>query len=286
MVLRIPTNILIHTNGTPIDMARLTYDVVKERYVCVHRSTTATSDATSDADATSDKNATTNKTTNKNRKSSLTGACDTWYRFRGHRWYKIGSDTVEKEIRDWLLDQCLYLISYYNENALHEIDDNKYEYLDKAKEVADKLYKIRAGESQTEFFEEFATCCFQTDFEEKLDKDTDLVCYENGVLELSSGLFRSGHPSDYMSKSTGKKYRPDTSHKDGSNSSVSEVPEAPVPVPVSEVPVSETPVSVSVSVSEAADSNSNSISTSSDKILEASMVGEMISTSYNSFSTT
>jgi P4 family phage/plasmid primase-like protien len=60
--------------------------------------------------------------------------------------------------------------------------------------VKDKMYKECSG------------MFYEPGFEEKLDSNPSLLCFENGVYDLETDEFREGRPEDYVHLSTGINY--------------------------------------------------------------------------------
>lgn len=170
--LRIGSYILKSITGTTYDVARVVYEMFKFQYVCVSIK------------------------------------FNTWYEFKNHRWIEMDSAIgLRKKISNDVLDEYLRLVSHYNECAIHEIDDDKYQYLDKSKALSDVTYKLRDFTFKEKVFKECYTFFYNKEFMPKLDANPYLIGFENGIYDLSKGTFRDGRPEDYVTLSTGNDYK-------------------------------------------------------------------------------
>jgi P4 family phage/plasmid primase-like protien len=170
--LRIGSYILKSITGTTYDVARVVYEMFKFQYVCVSIK------------------------------------FNTWYEFKNHRWIEMDSAIgLRKKISNDVLDEYLRLVSHYNECAIHEIDDDKYQYLDKSKALSDVTYKLRDFTFKEKVFKECYTFFYNKEFMTKLDANPYLIGFENGIYDLSKGTFRDGRPEDYVTLSTGNDYK-------------------------------------------------------------------------------
>jgi len=164
-------------SGTHNDVANLLYQLYKDVYIC----------------SINDKGA------------------PIWFKFRRHRWAfcKKGLD-LRKKISTDLVDIYDSKIQKLKEQANksdiepeHKKDlEKNYNHLYKiCRDLKDSNFKGRVMKECAEFF--------QNDrFVEKLDANTNLLGFENGVYDAIEMKFRDGLPSDYISMSTGYDYNP------------------------------------------------------------------------------
>ncbi len=169
---RIGTYILKSITCTTYDVARVVYEMFKYQFVC-----------------TSIK-------------------YNIWYEFRNHRWVEMDMAIgLRKKISNDVLNEYLRLVSYYNQSAINEIDEDKYQYLDKSKALSDVTYKLRDFTFKEKVFKECYTFFYNREFVNKLDSNPYLIGFENGVYDLSKSVFRDGRPEDYVTLSTGNDYK-------------------------------------------------------------------------------
>ena len=132
----------------------------------------------------------------------------TWYEFQGHRWVQIDSGhTLSIKISEELTKEFCHLNSYYYKIAptreFAERDD-LYKKANTVKKLIDNLKKTGFKNS---VMEQCMHKFYDGEFESKLDENKDLIGFENGVYDLKEGYFRSGLPDDYLTFSTGYKYK-------------------------------------------------------------------------------
>jgi P4 family phage/plasmid primase-like protien len=131
----------------------------------------------------------------------------TWYEFRNHRWFQIDCGvSLRKRIGNEVINEYLHLITRYNNNACEQHDDQKDQYLQKAKALTDVTYKLRDYGFKEKIMKECQTMFYDATFTSQLDANPDLIGFENGVYDLRNGEFRDGRPEDFISLTTGNDY--------------------------------------------------------------------------------
>lgn len=141
-----------------------------------------------------------------------------WYHFIGHRWNKNSLS----EIRSRLTNEVMVLIGDGGANRKQLLDYGKRGF---GRDIGDsdggfkKLKRIRNSLESTVFVDkvlkELGFFLRNEDFLDQVDKNPDLIGFENGVYELNTGKFREGLPEDMITFSTGIDYEPD--HPDNAN---------------------------------------------------------------------
>lgn len=128
-----------------------------------------------------------------------------WFIFQGHRWFIYENDSVSdviirNEIKGLLTEYYFKLL-----NQLKEDPENDYltKLIDKANKVMIQIEDIRFRQKCAL---DFAMLVCQKDFIKKLNKNTKLLCFENGVYDFEADTFRNGKPEDYITLSTGYDY--------------------------------------------------------------------------------
>lgn len=167
----ISKDILKSQSQTTQDVARVVYNMYKGEYVCVSL------------------------------KHNI------WYEFKNHRWDAIDSGvSLKKKIGNEVVNEYLRLITYYNQAAYEQQDEQKDQYLQKAKNLTDVTYKLRDYTFKEKILKECQTMFYDGQFLTNLDANPDLIGFENGIYDLKSGEFRDGRPEDCVSLSTGNDY--------------------------------------------------------------------------------
>lgn len=135
--------------------------------------------------------------------SSLKHRC--WFEYSNHRWHMsdcgLGlririSTEVWKEY-----NRAVIKYSAMANSAACQADQGRFQ------EMAKKFSMIAGDLRNQTFKEKLIRECeelfYVNHFEELLDSNTDLICFEDGVFELNSMTFRAGRHDDYLSFSTG-----------------------------------------------------------------------------------
>lgn len=173
-------------SGTNVDIARVMYKVYKNDWVC---------------------------TSIKNQK---------WYMFHSHTWEEDECGIkLRMKISNELVNEYLKIIIQYNkqieqleELATDETDKKKrFELNQKIKNYESKInviIEITNKLKTTSFIDNVMKECrglfYDKKFIEKLDENHYLFSFKNGVLDLKTGVFRDGYPTDYISLKCGVNY--------------------------------------------------------------------------------
>jgi P4 family phage/plasmid primase-like protien len=133
----------------------------------------------------------------------------TWYYFDGVRW--IRSDDAHTLRIKLSTDLTKVYEKYRKEYITSKRENDEDEDGDdgerkKADPTLKKIKKIikDLGEpgSKSSIIRECADLLYDPLFEDKLDQNEDLICFTNGIYDLSITRFREGSPFDYVSKCT------------------------------------------------------------------------------------
>lgn len=161
-------------SGTHTDIARVVYDMYKYEFVCASISKKV------------------------------------WFQFKDHRWRRL-DDAVALRlyISNDVVNEYLRMHSDINKQAM-EFDSSS-----TSKEIlierGNKIMKVINSLKKTSFkksiVEECSEIFYMDKFEDKLDSNLDLVCFENGVYDLEHGKFRAGLSEDFVSFTTGIYYQ-------------------------------------------------------------------------------
>ncbi len=130
-----------------------------------------------------------------------------WFEFKNHRWQNIDILSHKNQFFDEISKIFGDRQKYYEELSIN-VDDisfnqlfiNKYKKFSRAVE---KICQIRFRHSVMSKFREMA---FDHKFLDKLDENVNMICFTNGVYDLSNKYFRDGCPEDYISLCTNFDY--------------------------------------------------------------------------------
>lgn len=138
----------------------------------------------------------------------------TWYRFLNHRWLEIDSGTtlrynISRYLARMFGDKSFELKSLavlQEENE--ELEENN-EYIKKlAKKYTEISSMLKLTSVKQNIMKEAAEVFYDADpeFEKKLDSNTELICFTNGIYDFETKSFRDGQPDDYISCCTNIPY--------------------------------------------------------------------------------
>ena len=133
-----------------------------------------------------------------------------WYQFKNHRWRKTDcAVALRRYISNSIVNLYVKFQSECNTEAI-ELDSSSAE-KEILIETSNKIGKLISQLKKTSFkkslIDECAEMFYVLKFEEELDSNLDLICFENGVYDLERGEFREGFPEDKLSFSAGIYYR-------------------------------------------------------------------------------
>lgn len=136
---------------------------------------------------------------------------DIWYIFENHRWKKL-DDTVTfiKKITEYVIPKYVDLCDYYKEESFGKTETEQKEYNEMIKKVQKVINKLKDKNFKSNIKDECKEFFYDGNlrFHEELDKDINLVCFNNGVLDLNTFEFRDGEPRDMISRYIPVNYKP------------------------------------------------------------------------------
>jgi len=138
-------------------------------------------------------------------KNEFVSACskkNTWFQFKDHRWVEL-DDAIE--LRKRLSSEVVQC--YKNYRAYLNEQSNLTPAQDTVNESSQKLItgiikKLKNTGFKKMVVQECNELFHDPKFENKLDKNLNLIGFENGIYDLAELKFRDGLPEDYLSYST------------------------------------------------------------------------------------
>jgi hypothetical protein len=124
-----------------------------------------------------------------------------WYVFDGIKWkitevgpyYRLSSEIVELYER----------IKQEEENKLNELNDGQQneveECMKKINIFNNLIQKLKNVNTKEQICKECLYLFYDPDFMYRLDTNFNLICFENGVLNLETNKFGIGYPDQYLS---------------------------------------------------------------------------------------
>jgi P4 family phage/plasmid primase-like protien len=132
-----------------------------------------------------------------------------WYEFQNHRWVLVQSGYTLEEV---ISDEVRKMLRMYCSEKLRDatLDEDSFN-VDNDTKRYQKLMKMIDNLGDVKFRENVVRACsnkfFDASFQAKLDTNTYLVGFLNGVYDLKEMCFRDGLPTDYVSKTVGYDWR-------------------------------------------------------------------------------
>ena len=138
-----------------------------------------------------------------------------WYHFQNHRWLSNQEHHLQFFIPQHVSPYYRRVRQWYQENTPDgEQKEKRKNYLNKS-----LIEKLCNNTSKNEIIKEakhyFLVMDIYRDpitgagFSERLDTHKNLLCFTNGVMDLDTGEFREGRPTDFITMCTNFAYEPD-----------------------------------------------------------------------------
>lgn len=145
----------------------------------------------------------------------------TWYYFNGTRWEVIDSGyLLDKQIDNVVLPRWLDEAQKPYHIYLEECKADGLPFLSsedhtvRRKKLLSIVGLLKSSSFKSGVMRECAKKFHVPRFEKNLDANPNLLGFDNGVLDVTTGHFRKGKPSDYITFSTGYEYKEYTSWSD------------------------------------------------------------------------
>lgn len=130
-----------------------------------------------------------------------------WFEFKNHRWREIQKGyTLDAKMSNELSTEFLTLNSWYMAKAAAAQGLSRDSFMQKSNNIMKITTKLKTTGFKDKVLTECSKLFFDPEFEEKLDANKDLICFENGVYDLTANSFREGTPDDHITFTTGYNY--------------------------------------------------------------------------------
>jgi phage/plasmid-associated DNA primase len=161
--------------GTEYDIAQVLKQMYKDRYVCVSYD-----------------------------KKGI------WYQFRNHRWNTDKGLTLRAKISEELYNLLASKVEQLSKEIIeYQDDDERKTFLQKKMKIIGELsIKLKKTSDKDHIMREAAEIFYDGEFIRNMDTNKYLLCFNNGVVDFTSKVFREGYPEDYITKSTKINYTP------------------------------------------------------------------------------
>ena len=131
-----------------------------------------------------------------------------WFQFKKHRWVEI-DDAIElrKRLSKEVVEEYDILDRFLSDQISHLTDEDEKDLKRKKKETIGKIIKkLKNTSFKKNIVQECNELFHDHKFEDKLDKNLNLIGFENGIYDLGQLEFRDGLPEDYISFTTNINY--------------------------------------------------------------------------------
>ena len=130
-----------------------------------------------------------------------------WYEFNNHRWVMIDSAfSLRNLISDELVIEYSNQQTYFYQLAREKQGYDKERCFDQALQICKIIKQLQSTSFKNGVIRECADITYDPNFLINLDENVNLICFENGVYDLSTDEFRNGRPNDYISLCTNYNY--------------------------------------------------------------------------------
>ena len=139
--------------------------------------------------------------------SSITNKC--WYQFVNHKWEEIEEGIFLREkISTKIAIKYSDIASELFRKLSMSDDKSEQSHLDSRIKLVKKIImNLKSSPYKNNVMREAMEVFYDKNFREKLDKDTHLIAWKNGVYDLRNNIFRDGRPEDYISKALPIEYK-------------------------------------------------------------------------------
>lgn len=133
-----------------------------------------------------------------------------WFVYKNHRWEEIDSGTtlrkaISNEMRDIYQEMFRRLVLEKSMAETEEAQKTISFKIDKIMKICERLGRTS---DKKNIMTEAKDLFYDGQFMQKLDTNPYLLCFNNGVVDFKSKIFRKGYPEDYISKTTRIDYIP------------------------------------------------------------------------------
>jgi len=131
-----------------------------------------------------------------------------FFEFKDHRWQRMDEATgIIKKLNEDMSDTYgKFSIALITKAMASQDIKEKEDLMKKQKKAVDISLKLNRMSFKREVIAELYHMYYDNKFAEKLDENRNLICFLNGVYDLSKFIFRDGRPEDYISKCTQLNY--------------------------------------------------------------------------------
>ena len=130
-----------------------------------------------------------------------------WWEFKNHRWHRIEEGyTLKILLSEDFANEYNKEIAEISIKATQISGFAKEELQNKRSRIDKIVEKLMNNTFKNTLMDECKSLFYDSQFEQKLDSNINLIGFENGIYDLEQGTFREGRPDDYITLSTKNDY--------------------------------------------------------------------------------
>ena len=130
-----------------------------------------------------------------------------WWEFKNHRWHRIEEGyTLKILLSEDFANEYLRENSELNLKAMSVSGEDKERLQNKISGINKIVGRLMDNSFKNKLMDECKGLFYDSQFEQKLDSNINLIGFENGIYDLEQGGFREGRPDDYITLSTKNDY--------------------------------------------------------------------------------
>ena len=136
-----------------------------------------------------------------------------WYIFNNHRWEEDKGMSLRMKISKEMyalyhkkMDQKVEMIAAITNDANSVNSDEQEKANKQCRSFAEQIIKLKNTCNKNNIMREACEIFFDKEFIKNTDTNEQLLCFNNGVFDFRTGVFRDGNPLDYITKTTGIDY--------------------------------------------------------------------------------
>ncbi|ADO67528.1 putative VV D5-type primase/helicase [Cafeteria roenbergensis virus] len=133
-----------------------------------------------------------------------------WYQYNysQHKWEKIENGyALTSRITNEFVNEYLNLSSQLYQKATEAEPSQKMDILKEVEKIQGLVNRLNNESFLSTLMTSLSRRFYLPKFAEDLDEKYDLIGFNNGVFDLKKGIFRNGHPEDYLTMTTGLDYQ-------------------------------------------------------------------------------
>jgi len=130
-----------------------------------------------------------------------------WWEFKNHRWHRIEEGyTLKILLSEDFANEYNREIAEISMKATNVNGFEKEELQHKRSRIDKIVDKLMNNTFKKTLIDECKGLFYDSEFEQKLDSNINLIGFENGIYDLEQSMFREGRPDDYITYSTKNDY--------------------------------------------------------------------------------